>query len=95
MSSPFSKNSHVAFLAVVSALLILKVAKRAPDKPLLKDLNDVVSQVGAGDVTGKQLFEPEYDIIIVGGGEPPFVSLRLGPLTSHRNRGLCPRRSTL
>ena len=81
MSSPFPQNTQgVALLAVVSALLILRVAKRAPEKPLLKDLKDVVSQVGADSVAGQHPFESEYDIIIVGGGELAFVFLRLGPL---------------
>lgn len=84
MSSPFPQNTHVALLAVVSALLILKATKRAPEKPLLKNLRDVVSQVSADGVTGRQLFESEYDMIIVGGGEFAFVSASLGPLTLKR-----------
>ena len=64
MSPPFPQKSHLVLLALVSALLVLKAAKRAPKKPLLKDLKDAASHV-----TGQQLFDSEYDIIIVGGGK--------------------------
>lgn len=80
MSSRFPQNSHVAVLAVVSALLILKLVKRAPEKSLLKNLKDVVAQVGVDSVTGQQSFESEYDIIIVGGGEFAFPPVCLCPL---------------
>lgn len=80
MSSPFPQNTHVALVVVVSALLILKATKCAPEKPLLKNLKDIVSQVGADSVTGQQPFGSEYDIIIVGGGEFGFASVCLGPL---------------
>ena len=84
MSPPFLQNTHLAVLAVVSALLVLKATKRAPKKPLLlNDLKDVASQVDASGVSGQQLFGSEYDIIIVGGGEFPFVSRRLGPLNDY------------
>lgn len=62
-----TQKSHLALVALVSALLIFKAARRAPKKtPLLKDLRDVTSKFDAGDVTSQQ-----YDIIIVGGGEFP------------------------
>lgn len=84
MSPPFLQNTHLALLAVVSALLVLRATKRTPKKPLLlNDLKDVASQVDASGVSGQQLFGSEYDIIIVGGGEFPFVSLRLGPLNDY------------
>ena len=82
MSFPLPRNTHVAVLALVSALLILKVAKRAPEAPLLKTLGDVGSQAGADSLAaGQQLPEPEYDIIIVGGGEFAFVFFPLGLLS--------------
>ena len=78
MSRPLPPKTYLTLLALASALLILK-ARRAPKKPLLlKDLKDAAAHVDAGDVTG-QPFDSEYDIIIVGGGEFPFVSIRLGP----------------
>ena len=69
MSPPFHPRTQLALLAVVSALIILRVAKRAPKKPLLlTDLKDAASKLTAGGV----LADPEYDIIIVGGGEFPL-----------------------
>jgi len=92
----FPQKTHLALLAVASALLILKAVKRAPKKPiLLTDLKDVPSKVDADGFTGQQLFDPEYDIIIVGGGEFPLLSIYLGPSTPCRNRGLCSRRPSL
>jgi len=80
MSPPFLQNTHLALLAVVSALLVLKATRRAPKKPrLLNDLKDVASQVDASGVSGQQLFGSEYDIIIVGGGEFPIVPSALVP----------------
>jgi hypothetical protein len=80
MSPPLPQNTHLALLAVVSTLLILKATKSAPEKHLLKDLKDFASQVGADGVAGQQLFESEYDIIIVGGGELSFECVWLGHL---------------
>jgi hypothetical protein len=77
MSFPFPQNTHLAVIALVSALLILKVTKRAPERPLLKNLKDA----SAEGVTGQLLPEPEYDIVIVGGGEFAFVFARLGSLS--------------
>ena len=81
MSFPFPQNTHLAVLALASALLILKVTKRAPETPLLKNLGDVGSQVGADSIIGQPLPEPEYDIIIVGGGEFAFVFVSIGFLS--------------
>ena len=74
MSRPLPNRSYLTLLAVVSALLILKLrARRTPKKPLLlKDLKNV----DAGDVAGP-LFDSEYDIIIAGGGEPPLFRCAL------------------
>ena len=97
MSPTFPQNTHFALIAVVSVLLIFKATKRAPKKPLLlNDLRDLASQVDTNGVTGERLFEFEYDIIIVGGGEFAFVFAR--PKTTKmpcRNRGLCSRFSSL
>jgi hypothetical protein len=70
MSLPLPRNSHLALIAVVSALLILKATKRAPKKPLhFNDLRDLASRVDTTHgVVGQELFESEYDIIIIGGG---------------------------
>lgn len=79
MSPSVPQNSHLALLAVVSALLILKAVKRAPEKPsLLKDIRSATSQVDAGE----PLFDSEYDIIIVGGGELTFISGNPRPLNA-------------
>ena len=84
-----SENSHLVLVALVSALLIFKVATKKPR--LLKDLKDVTSHAH-----GRQLFDSEYDIIIVGGGESLSVSTLVpqSTATARRNRGLCPRRSS-
>lgn len=90
MSPP--ENSHLVLAAAVSALLVFGAAKFTLQKPpLLKDLKGVAS-----DADARQLFDPEYDIIIVGGGESLSVStLASQPTaTSRRNRGLCPCRSS-
>ena len=87
-----SENSQLALVALISAFLIFKATKLATGKPrLLKDLKDVASHAD-----GRQLFDTEYDIIIVGGGESLFVSplVPQPTATSRRNRGLCPRRSS-
>ena len=77
MSPTFPQNTHFALIAVVSAFLLFKATKRAPKKPLLlNDLRDLASRVGTDDVPGQQLFEPEYDVIIVGGGEFAIVSVQ-------------------
>jgi choline dehydrogenase len=57
-------NTHLALLAVVSALLVLGAAKRAKKPPLLTDLKDSATHAGAGGVTA----DSEFDIVIVGGG---------------------------
>ena len=66
-------NTHLALLAVVSALLVLGAAKRAKKPPLLTDLKDPATHAGAGGVTA----DSEFDIVIVGGGGslvvPPFL----------------------
>ena len=78
MSHPFPPKTYLTVLAVVSALLILK-ARRAPKKLLLlRNLRDAAAHVDAGDVTG-QLFDSEYDIIIVGGGDFPLSLFVLAP----------------
>ena len=75
MSRPFPPNTHLVLLAAVSALLILKAAKRASKKPsLLTDLKDASFRV----VAGQQAFDSEYDIIIIGGGKSSVVSTYLG-----------------
>jgi len=72
MSRLLPQKTFLTLLAVVPALVILKV-KRAPKKPpLLLDLKDTTSHVDADGVTG-QLF----DIIIVGGKLP--LPLHLAP----------------
>jgi hypothetical protein len=69
MSLHLPRNSHLALIAVVSALLILKATKRAPKKPLhFNDFRDLASRVDTHGVAGQELFESEYDIIIIGGG---------------------------
>ena len=95
ISPPLPQKSLLALLALVPALLILKAAKRTPKEPrLLKDLKDVAD---ADHVVVQRLFDSEFDIIIVGGGRSPFVSILVPQLipTSHRNRGLCSRRPSL
>ena len=57
-------NTHLALLAVVSALLVLGAAKRAKKPPLLTNLKDPATHAGAGGVTA----DSEFDIVIVGGG---------------------------
>lgn len=67
MASTLTQNPYLV-PALVSALLILAAARRAAKKPsLLTDIRNV----DTGDVTSRQLFGSEYDIIIVGGGEFP------------------------
>jgi len=77
MSTPFPPRTYLTLLALVSALLVLK-ARRAPKKPLL--LKNLKLAADAD-----QPFDSEYDIIIVGGGEFPFVSIRLGPSPDNDN----------
>lgn len=91
----FPQKTHLVLLAAVSAFLVLRAAKRAHKKPLLTSFEDAASKVDADGFTGQGLFDTEYDIIIVGGGEFPFLSIYLGPSTSRRNRGLCSRRPSL
>ena len=72
-SPPFPQKSFLALLALVPAFLIPKSAKRTPkERRLLKDLKDVTD---ADRVVVQQLFDSEFDIIIVGGGRSPFVSI--------------------
>lgn len=88
MSPSLHPNTQLALLAVVSALIVLKVAKRAPKKPLLlTDLKDAASQGTLSDL--------DYDIIIVGGGESLVATIRASPSSDSRDRGLRSRRSTL
>ena len=92
---PFPQKSFLALLALAPTLLILKCAKRTPKEPrLLKDLRNVAD---TDHVIVQQLFGSEYDIIIVGGGGFPFVSILIPQPTPspHRNRGLRSRRSSL
>ena len=79
MTLAVSRKSQLTLLTIVSALLIIRAARRTPKKiPLLKDLRDVASEkLDADDVTSQQLFDSQYDIIIVGGGE--FPCPYLGP----------------
>lgn len=72
MPPPPPKGARLALHALVSPLLFFKAPKLKKPR-LLKDLKDVTSHAD-----GQQLFDSEYDIIIIGGGESLFVSI-FGP----------------